>query len=281
MKRPTYELEDYRYTYEYHRQFRANKAFARSAYWLMHKVMQPNVTYEPGTQATLENLHAEAAPQIFALNHLSNLHDQSTAAAVAHEALPQYVGDIRVLAKDGFYNGELLLQLNVPSRYQRFIQPVMTPAINHLGTTPVSRTKNHRDKPKLAAEANEYMFDMLADLLEDGTPIAGFFESTHNYQHPPTNLPLRDGLARLVLRTLKPGRTPAAVIPIGISYGRDYEAIGEGLEKPNRIRRPQAHIGEVMVAERGMEAADITALAAAKLQAATDTAFAAYDQRTT
>lgn len=280
MKKPSYELADYQATYDYHRTFHPNKLFARSAARLINHIMQPEVTYAPDSAEVLHELQADSAPQIYALNHLSNLHDQWTAAAIAQQIAPDQVGDIRVLAKDSFYNGRLLAQLGVPGKLHRFAQPLMTSFVNHMGTVPVSRSKNHEGNSRLSWEASQYMFDSLGELLEEGYPVAGYFESTHNYAHPETNLPLKSGIGHLATRTLQPGRTPAAIVPIGVSYGRDYTPIGEGLAKPNRVRRAQVYIGKIALVERDMSVGDITRMAAAHLQDATDHAFEQYDART-
>ena len=280
MKRPTYEIEQFKENYDYHRDFQPNRTFTRNAYRLIHRVMQPEVVYEPGSQEALAELCDERAPQIYALNHLSNLHDQWTAAAIAHEIAPTMVGDIRVLAKDGFYNGELLTQLGVDARYRRVLQPLMTRFVNQMGTIPVSRTKNHIDNRALSMKSNQYMMDMLGELLEEGHPIAAYFESTHNYAHPEKNLPLKSGIGHLAKRTLEPGKTPASIVPIGVSYGREYKPVGEGLAKPSRIRRAQVYVGKIATVEHGMSVNDITQLAATNLQEATTHAFALYDQRT-
>lgn len=279
MKRPTYEIEHFKENYDYHRDFQPNKAFARSAYRLIHRVMQPEVAYEPESQQTLADLGEARAPQIYALNHLSNLHDQWTAAAIAQEIAPEMVGDIRVLAKDGFYNGELLAQLGVSAKYHRVLQPLMTRFVNNMGTIPVSRTKNHTENRALSLRSNQYMMDMLGDLLEEGHPIAAYFESTHNYVHPEKNLPLKSGIGHLAKRTLAPDKTPASIVPIGVSYGRDYTPVAVGEAKPKHIRRAQVYIGKIATVEHGMSINDITQLAAVNLQNATTRAFELYDQR--
>lgn len=280
MKRPTYEIEHFKENYDYHRDFQPNKTFARHAYRLIHWVMQPEIAYEPSSQETLAALSDARAPQIYALNHLSNLHDQWTAAAIAQEIAPDMVGDIRVLAKDGFYNGELLAQLGVDAKYRRLLQPLMTHFVNHMGTIPVSRAKNHTDNRALSLKSNQYMMDMLGELLEEGHPVAGYFESTHNYTHPEKNLPLKSGLGHLAKRTLEPGKTPASIVPIGVSYGREYKPAGDSLAKPSRIRRAQVYVGKIATVEHGMSVNDITQIAAANLQNATTHAFELYDLRT-
>lgn len=282
MNRPSYKLEsinDIHETYDYHESFRPRKVFTKHAYRLLHYIIDPEITYETGSREKLDELNETRAPQIYALNHLSNLHDQWTAAAIGHELAPELVGDMRVLAKDGFYNGELLKQLGTPAPLRRFAQPLLTQFINHMGAVPVSRAKNHENNRELALQSGRYMMDMLGRLVEAGHPVAGYFESTHNYRHPETNLPLKAGIGHLAMRSLKEGKTPVSIVPVGVSYGRDYTEIGEGLAKPNQIRHPQVHIGTIATVQPGDTVNKIVRRTAEHLQDATTQAFKDYDNR--
>lgn len=282
MKQPSYKLEsidDIRETYDYHESLRPKKEFTQNAYRLINYIVAPEITYEPGSRDRLNELNETRAPQIYAINHLSNLHDQWTAAAIGHQIAPELVGDIRVLAKDGFYNGELMDQFDVSPRLRKFAQPLLTRFVNQMGAIPVSRAKNHEHNRALALQSSRYMMDMLGRLIEAGNPVAGYFESTHNYRNPEVNLEIKAGIGHLAMRSLQEGRMPASIVPIGVSYGRDYKEIGEGLAKPNKIRHPQVHIGTISTVEKGNTVNNIVRRTAHNLQNATTQAFKDYDNR--
>lgn len=276
-----YELGDpaqARVVYDYQLAYRPTRAFTRSAYWLFDTVMRPDVTYEEGSREQLAQLSAEDAPMLLTLNHLSDLYDQSTAAAIAHKILPEKVGDIRVVAKDGFYNKKLLSKLGIPKPLQAPLQPVLTGFINQMGTIPAARKKDYVDTD--IADAREIFVDTVNTFVQTGHPTGMYVEGTHNYQHPELNLPVQRGIGEIALRSLEPGNLPVNIVPIGVSYGRDYQDIGNGLAKPTRTRHASVHIGRIATVEHGMSAGDVIALTAAHLQAATTQAFEHYDQRT-
>ena len=272
MTTPSYRLEDYENTYEYHRDFRPQEVFTRNAYRLIRRISQPHVAYQSGSREMLDALDQEAVPLILPINHLSNLHDQWTAAAVADIAIPTRIGTTRVLAKDAFYNGALLRQLHAPS----FLQPLLTKGVNHMGTIPVSRAKNH-DNRQLVDAANKKMFDVIADLQSQGTSIALYPESTHNYVHPETLLPVRPGIGEIAVRSLQ--KCQPALVPIGISYGPDRTPIDEYATKPTHIRHAQAYIGDITLLEPDMNVQDIMELTRRTLQDSVDHAHELYLQR--
>lgn len=278
MKRPVYDLSTpagAKAVYEYQLAYRPYRRFTRATYWGFDAVMRPEITCHEGTQSRLAQLSADDAPMLLTLNHLSDLHDQSTGAAIAHQILPQKVGDIRVVAKDGFYNKKLLSKLHVPT----LLQPLVTGFVNQMGTIPAARKKDHEDA-SLAA-TSELFFDTVNTFTQTGRPTAIYVEGTHNYQHPEINLPVQRGIGQIALRSLEPGNTPVSIVPIGVSYGRDYCDIGDGLAKPNRIRHASVHIGQIAMVEQGMSAEDIVELTAENLQEATTRAFVHYDERST
>lgn len=281
MTRPRYDLMSdpvyAREVYDYHLNYRPVRFLARQAYRGLYVGMQPEITYSPDTADMLAQLIHEDAPLLLTLNHLSDLHDQWTAAAIAHRIMPQKVGDIRVIAKDGFYNQKLLQKQKVPKPFRPIVQPVMTIAVNHLGTVPAARSKDHPDTR--LRDTSTILFDTATTFTQTGRPVALYPEGTHNYAHPETNLPLQRGIGEIAIRSLLPGNTPASIVPIGVSYGRDYRDIGGGLSKPNHVRHAAVHIGHIATVEQGMTVDDIVALTAHNLQAATDSAFDAYDRR--
>ncbi|QHN42661.1 hypothetical protein GII36_02210 [Candidatus Mycosynbacter amalyticus] len=282
MKRPVYELGNpaqAKAVYDYQLAYRPYRAFTRSAYRLLHEIMQPDISYDEGAHEQLAKLDTEDVPMLLTLNHLSDLHDQWTAAAIAHEILPKKVGDIRVIAKDGFYNKKLLTKLGVPTPLQAPLQPIVTGFINQMGTVPAARKKDHAESSLSCT--NELLFDTINEFIQTGHPVGIYPEGTHNYSHAELNLPLQRGIGEIALRSLQPGNIPASIVPIGVSYGRDYQQIDMDNAKPNRIRHASVYIGKIATVEHGMSAEDITSLTAAHLQAATTHAFEYYDQRIT
>lgn len=277
MKRPSYTLETSQQTYEYHRQFKPNKTFARTAFWLINAIMRPQVEYAPGTKTALDHYVDNNDPLLLPITHLSNIHDQWTAAAVAHQAIPNKVGATRVLAKDAFYNGQLLAQFGAP----KALQPAVTSFVNHMGTIPASRARNHQDSTELVQVANEHMFDALGELQQEGVAVALYPEGTHNYTDPKTVQPIRPGIAHIAMRSFTPGNRPAVIVPIGTSYGPDYIPIDELQAKPRSVRRSQVYIGTPTELEPGMTAEEIIDITQLGLQDAADHAHAGYQQRLT
>ena len=192
---------------------------------------------------------------------------------MADIAIPDRIGNTHVLAKDAFYDGGLLKQLGVPQS----AQPIVTKFVNHMGTIPASRGKNHKDKLRLVSQANSEMFDMLSELQSRGESIALYPESTHNYTNPEKLLPIRPGIGEIAIRSLQ--HTRPALVPIGVSYGSEYTQIDENTAKPAQIRRAQAYIGEVTRLDQDMSVEDVVAITAHTLQDAVDHAHALYAER--
>lgn len=281
MKRPIYELGDpaqAKAVYDYQLAYKPYRAFTRSTYRLLHGVMQPDVSYDDKSQPQLAELSAKNAPMLLTLNHLSDLHDQWTAAAIAHAILPEKVGDIRVIAKDGFYNKKLLAKLGVPRPLRPPLQPLLTSFVNQMGTIPAARKKDHNSTS--LTQTSQLFFDTVNTFAQTGHPVGIYVEGTHNYQHAELNLPVQRGIGEIAMRSLEPDNLPVNIVPIGVSYGRDYRDIGDGFSKPKRIRHASVHIGRIATVEHGMSAEDVVALTATHLQAATTRAFEHYDERT-
>lgn len=274
MKRPAYTLETSQQTYDYHRQFQPNKTFSRAAFWLINGIVRPTVHLAPGIKPQLDYYVANNTPALLPFNHLSNLHDQWVAAATAHQVIPSKIGATRILAKDAFYNGQLLKQFGAP----KVLQPALTGFANHMGTIPASRARNHPNELELVNDANEYMFDALGELQQEGVAIALYPEGTHNYIDPKTVQPIRPGIGHIAMRSLVTGNRPAVIVPVGNSYGSDYIPIDELHAKPRNIRYPHVYVGTPTELEPGMTIQDIVDITQTTLQDATDHAHEFYDR---
>lgn len=184
------------------------------------------------------------------------------------------MGETHVLAKDAFFDGNLLRQLHAPQQ----LQPLATRFVSHMCAIPASRGKNHRDHPDTVTSANQKMFTTLGVLQARGASIALYPESTHNYGDPEKILPIRPGIGQIALESLR--YCKPALVPIGVSYGTEYTQIDEHTAKPARIRHAQAYIGEVTQLEPDMAAEDIVDLTAHTLQDAVNHAHQLYRART-
>ncbi len=279
MKPPAYTIENHAAVYDFYRDYTPHKTFTRNAYRLLHRIMQPRITYDECSRQELPELLQRNTPMIITLNHLSDRHDQWTSAAVASDVLPEKVGDIRVLAKSTFYTGELLDEMKVPRHklVRSLAQRALTGFVNNMGTMPVYRpTDQSSEQRRLSIEAANSTWDTLGELLETGHPVAIYGEGTADTQDPRYNLPIKAGIGHLAIQTLQEGRPPGVIIPIGVSYPEYTERTnrkGKTAIQPSKLTHAHAHVGEIYHLQPDDTVRTIQKQTARVLQDATSVAF--------
>lgn len=280
LRTPDYHIENHAEVYDFYRDYEPHEAFARHAYKLLKRIMQPNISYDNTVREQLAEMAANNTPTIITLNHLSDRHDQWTSAAIASRVFPEKVGDIRVLAKSTFYTGELLDEMNVPQH--RIIRPIaqraVTTFVNNMGTVPIYRPNDQSsEQRKLSLAAADSAWSSLGNLLESGHPVAIYAEGTADTVSPQKNLAIKAGIGHLALQTLREGRQPGVIVPIGVSYPEYTQRInrkGTLAVQPTKLKRAHAHVGTPYHIQSEDTVRSVQATTARILQSATTRAFA-------
>jgi 1-acyl-sn-glycerol-3-phosphate acyltransferase len=203
MKRPKITLENHEKVYNYYRNYQQPSTVSQIAWRAFDGIYRPRVSFVDGAQEQMNELRADGTPQIFAFNHLTDLHDQFVSAATLRQITPEAIGNTRVLTKDPL------------------MREVKHLGLGHLGDAlggiPVFRKKDHADHTVIDA-ANDELFDTVAWIIADNQNLAIYPEGTHNKGDARKLGKVRTGIGEIATRVAAQ-YAPVAITPIGISYG--------------------------------------------------------------
>jgi hypothetical protein len=205
MKRPRIELrseEQVAQLYNHYLQDAPSRVISNLAWRAFDGIYRPWIEYCEGAEEELHNLRDNNVSQIFAFNHLTNIHDQFNSAAILMRHDPETAGWTRVLTKD-----PVIRSLNK-----------IGGIADKLGGIPAFRKKDNGNGA-LVDFANEKMFDTVAWMLRDKENLAIYPEGTHNKNDPSRLGTVRSGIGEIATRTVALG-APVAITPIGMAYGR-------------------------------------------------------------
>lgn len=229
MAKPKVSLENYQEVYDWYEQYRQPQAVTKLAYAALDRMYKPAVHFAPGAQHERDELRSYGTPQIFVFNHLTNTVDQFVASAIAHQVVPEDVGNTRVLAKDEMFHSLKPGHKVVNKAARNFV--------DMMGAVPVFRKKNYsqisgtvdlgqddvsyelqiqHDRVDAASAA---MLASTGNMVAAGQNLAVFAEGSYNKVDPQVVQKLRPGFARTALHAIAQGRQEVAITPIGMSFG--------------------------------------------------------------
>lgn len=190
--------------YEYYFTYQPPRIVSQLAWRAFAGIYRPWVSFREGAEEELQNLKEREVPQIFAFNHLTNIHDQFVSAAALLSIDPQTAGNTRVLTKDPVIRG-----LNK-----------FGGLADAMGGVPVFRKKDN-GSGSLVDFANQKLFDAAAFILEDKQNLAVYPEGTHNKLDPSRLGTIRNGIGEIATRVVAMYEgSEVAITPIGMSYGQ-------------------------------------------------------------
>lgn len=204
MKRPPIELnseQQVRQLYNHYLQSAPSRIGSQLAWRAFDGLYRPWVEFSVGAEEELDTLRQQNVAQIFAFNHLTNVHDQFVSGAALLKIDPELAGWTRVLTKDPVIRG-----LNK-----------LGGTADKLGGIPVFRKKDNDDS-NLLSVANEALFDTVAWMLRDKENLAIYPEGTHNKNDPSKLGTVRTGIGEIATRTVALDAA-VAITPIGMAYG--------------------------------------------------------------
>ncbi len=228
MAKPKVSLENYQVVYDWYEQYRQPRAVTKLAYAALDRMYKPVVHYAPDALHELSELRRYETPQVFVFNHLTNTVDQFVASAIAHQIVPEDVGNTRVLAKDEMFHSL--------KPGHKFVNKAARNFVDMMGAVPVFRKKNYSKVSGNTGLEEEAAYELqiqheqvdaatsaliasTGNMIAAGQNLAVFAEGSYNKADPQVVQKLRPGFARTALHAIAQGRQEVAITPIGMSFG--------------------------------------------------------------
>jgi hypothetical protein len=251
--RPEFTLENYNQVYEYVREYQQPRIVSKLAWAAFNGIYKPHVSFvDESAYDEFQQLRQDNIPQIFAFNHLTDIHDQFISAAGIRQVMPEAAGNTRVWTK-----GPLLRSIR-----RRGLGLVG----DMLGGIPVERKKDNPNGT-IFEEANSELFGTTAWVITHDQNLAMYPEGTHNKGDIHTLGTVRSGIGEVSLR-LNAIRKQYAITPFGMAFDP---------KKSFLPRHAQVVVGHPIEVPQKATVEEITELTRDQLQSLVTKAFDKYD----
>lgn len=245
-------LENYQEVYEYFVDFDPSKILVGATARGLRMAYNPEVTLAKDKREEIDEHVEQGRPLIFASNHL-RIDDQFVIGA-AIQAIPilrkARERGVFVPAKLDYFNGGRLTTITKPFTEK-------------LGGVPVFRAKDATNKA-LFRHATEAFLEMSAQKISHGQSMIIFPEGTRNRGDAHKILALKQGVAKIALRSYCLGVSPL-IVPTAVSY--EHALFG--------LRGPAVLFGEPITIDGDETPAQITGQLHRNLQFSVDELAAA------